>query len=245
MIDVKNISKRFGDNQIMDDYNLHVENGEKIAIIGPSGCGKSTMFRMLLGLITPDTGQLYFNGQNIPDMTYLQLQEMRKKVGVLFQSAALFDSMTVGENVGFSLVENFHMPPNAVQARVEEILDMVEMSGYENAMPSDLSGGQKKRIGLARAIAGKPELLIYDEPTTGLDPVLSTSIEDVISRLNTQLNVTSIVVSHQKSTILRTADRIYMMNEGRLLDPESPDTIENASNPVIRRFIRGELHEPS
>ncbi|MEK7298729.1 MAG: ATP-binding cassette domain-containing protein, partial [Candidatus Margulisiibacteriota bacterium] len=161
--------------------------------------------------------------------------------GTLFQSSALFDSMTVAENVGFSLVENLRLPAGQVSDIVKDKLEWVAMSGYENQMPSQLSGGQRKRVGLARALAADPEIMLYDEPTTGLDPITSTHIEDLIVKLTQTRRVTSVVVSHQISTILRTADKIYMMYEGQLLPPESPATIANSADPRIREFIRGGL----
>ena len=166
---------------------------------------------------------------------------MRMKVGMLFQSAALFDSMTVGENVAFSWCENQGEDYNNITHKVDEILDMVDMSGYADEMPSSLSGGQRKRIGLARTIAMSPTVIMYDEPTTGLDPILSTSIENLIVKLSKEFGITTIMVSHQKSTILRTVDTIYMMNNANLMYAGTPETVENSENDLVRNFMSGGL----
>ena len=239
VIEIKNLTKKFEDKVILSGVNLTVERGERIAIIGPSGCGKSTLLRLVMGLQKPDSGKILLDGVDVLTMDKQDLKTARLKFGILFQSAALFDSMTVEENVGFSPFENLKLPSSKVKQIVKEKLSLVEMEGYEKFMPSDLSGGQKKRIGLARALASNPEVLLYDEPTTGLDPILSTIIEDLIVKLNNQLSVTSIIVTHQHSTIFRTADKIYMMTKGQLLPPENPMTIVESENEVIREFIHG------
>lgn len=238
-ISFQDIYKRFEAKQVIQGLNLDIEKGERIAIIGPSGCGKSTLLRLLMGLQPIDRGNIQVAGHTINGMDEEALKNIRLKFGMLFQSGALFDSMTVEENVGFSLRENLKLPPDKVRRLVREKLDMVNMAGYGSHMPSDLSGGQKKRIGLARAIAAEPEIILYDEPTTGLDPVSSTIIENLIVDLAEKLQITSIVVTHQHSTIMRTADQIYMMHNGTLLAPETPATIMHSTDPNIRYFIRG------
>ena len=221
--------------------SLDIKCGEKVAIIGPSGCGKSTLLRLIMGLQRPDSGSIWMDGQDITHMDEEGLQQVRLKCTMLFQSGALFDSMNVADNVAFIPRENLGLSEDKVQQIVKEKLAMVEMGGTEHHMPSDLSGGMKKRIGLARAIAGDPEIVLYDEPTTGLDPILSTNIEDLIVKLNTQLKITTVVVTHQLSTIFRTADKIYLMHEGRLLPPETPSSITSSANPYVQYFIRGGL----
>lgn len=240
MIELKNVSKAFDGRQILRNVSLRVEAGERIAIIGPSGCGKSTLLRLIMGLHPPDTGDVFVFGENIHTAGKKRLLEIREKIGILFQSGALFDSMNVYDNIAFPLVENRAMPHKKTQEIVMEKLKIVDMLGFENHDPADLSGGQRKRIGLARALADNPQIMLYDEPTTGLDPILSTSIEDLIVRLSDKLQVTSITVTHQISTILRTADKIYMVHEGRLLDPETPSTIMTATS-IYGDFIRGGL----
>lgn len=241
MIVLKNISKTFAGHKVIDELNLTVEKGERIAIIGPSGIGKSTLLRLILGLYLPDSGHIHIQGKDITNMHPVFIRHLRLKFGMVFQSSALFDSLTVAHNVAFPLIENYQLNKTQIERRVAETLALVGMTGYESVMPSSLSGGQKKRISLARAIVTKPEIILYDEPTTGLDPVLSTNIEDLIVKLNDQLKTTSIVVTHQISTILRVADKIYLMKEGKLLPPETPKSIMASSDPVIRNFIKGGL----
>lgn len=237
MIRISNLSLQFDHKPVIRNLNLTVEKGERVAIIGPSGCGKSTLLRLIIGLEKPDSGDIFIDSKNISHMDEEGLKKIRLKFGMLFQSSALFDSMTVEENVGFSLVENLNAKDPLLTKKVQEKLALVKMAGTEKLMPSDLSGGMKKRIGLARAIAADPEIILYDEPTTGLDPIRSTHIEDLIVSLADHLCVTSVVVTHQHSTILRTADKIYYMHEGVLLPWESPKSIKASQNPLIRDFF--------
>jgi phospholipid/cholesterol/gamma-HCH transport system ATP-binding protein len=241
MIVIEGLKKSFGDKHVVRGIDLTVQRGEKIAIIGASGCGKSTTLRLLMGLHPADDGKIIIDGQDVCKMDMEQMKRLRMKFGFLFQSGALFDFMTVEENVSFPLIENTMLPKHKIKERVKTVLKLVEMSGTEHLMPSDLSGGMRKRIGLARAIAPEPQIILYDEPTTGLDPVLSTNIEDLIVKLSDQTEVTSITVTHQISTIMRTADNIYMVDEGRLLDPETPASIRKSKNDIVRNFINGGL----
>lgn len=242
MIDISGLCKSFEGVHVVRNFSLHVDQGEKIAIVGRSGCGKSTILRLILRLICPDRGKICINGRDIVTMSEADLVHQRSEIGLLFQSAALFDSMNVQDNVGFALRYGTKTyTENEIRYRVNEALEMVEMSGYETYMTSKLSGGQKKRIGLARALVSKPKVMLYDEPTTGLDPILSTSIEDLIVRLSDNLNVTSVVVTHQRSTIRRTADKIYYMHEGSLLPPETPATIHESTQERYKTFYRGGL----
>ena len=241
MIYLSEVVKSFDGEPILKGVDLTIETGEKVAIIGPSGCGKSTLLRLMMGFYFPDSGSVAIDGEDLLSLSPKALRNLRLKFGMLFQSAALFDSMTVAENVSFSLVENQGMSFKDAKKNVEDLLELVGMGGAQNKMPADLSGGMRKRIGLARAIASHPKIVLYDEPTTGLDPILSTQIEDLIVKLNNQLNITSVVVTHQFSTILRTADKIYLMHDGRLLPPETPETIMKSENPYIREFMSGGL----
>ena len=218
MIELRDVVVEFEDKRILDGVNWTVEAQDRFSIIGESGCGKSTLLKLILGLVHPTSGDILYKGKSLLNMTKLERQQMRMEIGMLFQSAALFDSMTVGENVSFSLRENLDLSCEACEDRVQELLEMVDMTGTQDQMPSSLSGGQKKRIGLARTIAVEPSVMLYDEPTTGLDPVLTTSIENLIVKLGKEMGITTIVVSHQKSTFLRTVDKIYMMTKGKLIE---------------------------
>ena len=241
MINLKNLVKSYGDKEIIKGLSLSVSEGERVTIIGPSGCGKSTLLRLLMGLHFADSGEISVDGQVLSRLSEKELQRIRLKFGMLFQSGALFDSMTVFDNVAFPLRECFSFSESDISDIVSEKLTMVGMPNSGHLMPSDLSGGMRKRIGLARAIAGNPSIILYDEPTTGLDPILSTTIEDLIVKMNVEMNCTSIIVTHQISTILRTADKIYMMYKGQLLPAELPDSIFESSNEVVRDFITGGL----
>ncbi len=240
MIELIDIWKSYDERPIIRGLSLTVQRGEKISIIGPSGCGKSTLLRLILGLHRPDSGQIIVDGQDITKMSTEALKDVRARIGMLFQSAALFDSMTVGGNVAFPLEETGGFAAGEIETIVAEKLDMVEMAGAEEKDPAELSGGQRKRVGLARALARSPEVMLYDEPTTGLDPILSTNIENLIVKLNDQLHVTSIIVTHQISTILRVSDKIYMMQDGQLMPPQTPETIGSAGN-LYTTFINGGL----
>lgn len=237
-----NVFKAFDGKQILTNLNLLIDSSERITIIGPSGSGKSTILKLLLGLIPVDSGQILVDDVDISRLSVKQLSLVRAKIGLLFQSAALFDSLTVLENVQFPLTENItRLTDIEVKHRVREALELVEMTGFENEFPASLSGGQRKRIGLARALVMRPEVLVYDEPTTGLDPVLSTNIENLINKMALELNITSITVTHQISTILRTSEKIYFLDNGGLCPAENPDTIFTSPNDKIRRFIKGNL----
>jgi len=238
MIKIRQLIKSYRDRLVINGLDLSVEAGEKIAIIGPSGCGKSTLLRLIMGLHEPDNGVITVAGATVSGISQTDQRLVRRHIGMLFQSAALFDSLSVFDNIAFPL-ESTDDSDLVIRDRVLELLHLVGMTGYERAYPHELSGGQRKRVGLARALALKPKIMLYDEPTTGLDPVLSTSIEDLMVDLNRQFAVTSIVVTHQVSTIFRTADRIYLMRDGQLLPAVSPSEIDQ--NEAYRVFVRGGL----
>ncbi|MFA5879747.1 MAG: ATP-binding cassette domain-containing protein [Candidatus Margulisiibacteriota bacterium] len=242
MIKLTNLKKSFEKKMVVNNLNLFIDKGDKIAIIGPSGCGKSTLLRLILGLQSLDGGSIKINDTELTQLSFKELSKLRQKFGLLFQSSALFDSMNVFENVAFGLIENLKLSPKEIKKIVKEKLKLVEMPGTENLMPSELSGGMKKRIGLARAIATEPEIMLYDEPTTGLDPIRSKNIEHLINKLNRDLNITSIVITHQISTMLNTADKIYLMAKGRLLEPETPDSIFHSKKEEMQIFINGGEH---
>lgn len=238
MINISNLVKTYRARRVVDHLQLSINQGEKVAIIGPSGCGKSTLLRLIAGLHRPDSGQIHVLGQPIHELSTADLTALRSQIGILFQSAALFDSLTVYENIAFPF-DMASETPKSIKKRVMDLLALVGMSDFEGSYPHELSGGQKKRIGLARALALQPKIMLYDEPTTGLDPVLSTSIEDLIVHLNQQFAVTSVVVTHQVSTVFRTADRVFLMQDGRLLPPVQPHEIDD--HPDYRVFVRGGL----
>lgn len=241
MIKIQELSKDFGEKSIIRDVSLDIPEGQKLAVIGPSGCGKSTLLRLLIGIDRPTKGNINIDGTDIGLLDQEELMSVRRKIGMVFQSSALFDSMNVFENVAFGLRQREEIKEAEIRDRVRQKLRMVDLDGTQEYMPSELSGGMQKRISLARAIAGDPKIMLYDEPTTGLDPVTSTNIEDLINKLNKEMNVTSIVVTHQLSTIFRTSDRIVMLHEGRMIEAGSVRETMNSSDPVISNFIKGGL----
>ncbi|MBN2382961.1 ATP-binding cassette domain-containing protein [bacterium] len=237
VIIMKDVSKSFGPKKVLDHMDLTIEAGESIVIIGGSGIGKSVTIKHIIGLLKPDDGSVTVYGQEVATLPDRELYDLRKKFGMLFQGAALFDSMTVAENVSFYLDQHTNLKPDQKKSIVAEKLSMVGMSGRENAKPADLSGGMRKRVGLARAIAGNPEIMLYDEPTTGLDPIMGDIINNLIVKLNKELKVTSITITHDMSSAFKIADRIAMIHQGKIIQIDTPDQIRNSSNPIVREFI--------
>ena len=236
---LKDIHKAFGSNQVLRGFSLEVQEGETLAIVGQSGTGKSVALKHVVGLLKPDRGEVWVDGQNVGTMTQEQLYEVRRNVGYVFQFAALFDSLTIGENVGLGLMRIPGMTEDVIEERVAESLKLVELEGYEERYPAQLSGGQKKRAGLARAIATQPSYLLYDEPTTGLDPVTTTVIDRLIIRTREELKVTSVVITHDMASAYRVADRIGMLYEGIIRFMGTPDEVKACPDPVVRGFIEG------
>ncbi len=236
------ISKAFGPKQVLKGVSMDFPPGKISVIIGPSGCGKSTVLRLLLGLIPPDDGAIFVGEQDVTRFNSLEWQRMRESMGMVFQSGALFDSMTVGENVSFVLREHTRMPAEDMARLVSEKLAVVGLAGTENLYPTELSGGMQKRVAIARAIVRNPSLILYDEPTTGLDPATSTIIEDLIVRVSKESGAASVVVTHQLSTIFRTADRITMLHQGRVLESGTPEEMKESPEPMVSGFLRGEPH---
>ncbi|MCX5751467.1 MAG: ABC transporter ATP-binding protein [Candidatus Saganbacteria bacterium] len=242
LINIKNLHKSFGKKEVLQGVSLDVEQGETIAIIGPSGCGKSTLLRILLGLDSADSGSIFIEGEDICTISASAFQKIREKIGMVFQSSALFDSLSVAENVVFGLRETRkHLSEKELDRVASEKLSLVGLQGTEKLMPGELSGGMQKRVSLARAIAYNPKIILYDEPTTGLDPLTSVTIENLINKLSNELKVTSIVVTHQLSTIFRTASRIIMLDNGNFVVVGTKDDALKSSNPVIREFIEAGL----
>ena len=237
MINIQNITKVFDKNVVLDNVSIDIPEGQKLAIVGPSGCGKSTLLRLILRLEDPTSGKILIDNQNVSILSEDALVDLRKKIGMVFQSSALFDSMSVSDNISFALREHTNMTERDIYLKVAEKLALVGLSGKENLMPSELSGGMQKRVGIARALAFDPKIILYDEPTAGLDPVTSLNIEKLINELNKGLKVTSIIVTHQLSTIFRTADKIVMIHEGKLRVTGDAQEAKNSKDPVIRDFM--------
>jgi len=219
--------------------SFRIENGESVAIIGRSGCGKSVLLKQLIGLMQPDTGEVLIDGENIVPMNERQLLRVRRKFGMVFQGSALFDSMTVAENVAFGLRRHEHLTEVEIARRVAETLEMVDLPGTETKNPAELSGGMRKRVGLARAIVYEPQIVLYDEPTTGLDPIVSDSIDKLILRVRDRLDVTTVVVTHDMRSARRLGQRIMMLHNQRIYATGTPDEIFNSQDPVVRRFVEG------
>ena len=239
MIAVRGLTKRIGRQEILRGIDLTVGKGETLVIIGRSGGGKSVLLKHLIGLMQPDEGEIWIDGQNIIGLSERKLAAIRRKVGILFQGGALFDSMTVEENIAFPLRERGERDPKVLRERVNEMLEVMEMEGQQRKMPVNLSGGMKKRVGLARAIIRRPSCILYDEPTSGLDPVVSDSINRLIRRLQERFHVTSIVVTHDMKSAFHLADHIAYLHEGRIYYYGTPPELQVSSDPLLQDFLLG------
>lgn len=239
MIEVRDLKKSFGTQQVLDGVNFRIEKGESVVIIGRSGGGKSVLLKLLIGLNKPDAGQVLIEDKDIVCMDERALLDVRRNFGMLFQGAALFDSMTVAENVGFAFRRNRELSAKEIAQKVTEALVVVDLPGTENKKPSELSGGMKKRVGLARAIVYQPQIVLYDEPTTGLDPIVSDSIDQLIIRVRDRLKVTTVVVTHEMRSARRVGQRILMLHDKKIHFSGTPDEIFNSTDPVVRHFIDG------
>ena len=239
MIELKNVSMSFQDRRILDDVSLQVQPGEIMVVIGPSGAGKSTLLRLMIGLLKPDAGQIWVDGREISHLDEDELNKIRRNMGMVFQYSALFDSMTVGENVAFGIRQHTKMPEEEILRVIRRTLRMVGLMGRENAMPSELSGGMKKRVSLARAIALNPKIVLYDEPTSGLDPVMSATINRLIMSTRRILGVTAVVVTHDMESAFTIADRIAMMYDEKIIAIGTPDEFRQSANPVVQQFVSG------
>lgn len=241
MIKVTNVNKSFGKKKVLENINLEIQPGEIMVLMGASGCGKSTLLRLLIGLLKPTEGEIWIDGQEVSRMSEDQLNEVRKKMGMVFQYSALFDFLTVGENVAFGLRQHTTCSEEDILKNVSRKLKMVGLGGSENVMPSELSGGMKKRVSLARAIAGNPRIVLYDEPTAGLDPIMSSVIDRLIVSCRDRLDITSVVVTHHMESAFRIADRMAMISEGKILAVGTPEEIKNSSDTTVQQFIHGWL----
>ena len=239
MIEITELYKSFGDNNVLRGINLVINEGQTFAIIGRSGCGKSVLLKHIVGLLEPDSGTVKIEGQDISKLDENGLYKIRTKFGFLFQGAALFDSLNVEENISLSLIENdYGFSQKEIAQKVEEKLELVGLPGIQKLKPSELSGGMRKRVGLARALINDPKYILYDEPTTGLDPVMSDSIDELIRELAEKLNVTSIVVTHDMFSVKNVAHKIAMMHEGKIYFNGTPEEVLSSNDPVVKGFIQ-------
>jgi phospholipid/cholesterol/gamma-HCH transport system ATP-binding protein len=244
MIELRDIHKSFDSKVVLSGVNLKVEKGESVVVIGGSGSGKSVLLKHIIGLLKPDKGTVIINSTDLAQLDEDGLNEMRKRFGMLFQSAALFDSMTVWENVGFGLKRHTRLTDREIKEIAVQKLGLVGLVNIENLMPSELSGGMKKRVGLARAIAMEPEILLYDEPTTGLDPIMADAINDLIVKMREKLNVTSVAITHDMKSAYRIADTVAMLYNGAIIVKGTPEEIRHTADPVVRQFIEGRAEGP-
>ncbi|HAK59285.1 MAG TPA: ABC transporter ATP-binding protein [Nitrospiraceae bacterium] len=244
MIEITNLHKSFGDSQVLRGVDLTVHQGESLTVIGGSGSGKSVLLKHIIGLLFPDMGQVSIDGKVVNRLDEAGLNEIRKKFGMLFQGAALFDSLTVWENVGFALAQHTKLSAKEIRELATQKLALVGLKGIEDKMPADLSGGMKKRVGLARAIAMDPAIILYDEPTTGLDPISADAINDLIVDLRKKLGGTSVSITHDMQSAYKISDRIAMLYKGQIQETGTPDEIKGTSNPIVRQFITGSAVGP-
>jgi len=243
LIELRHVYKRFGWLEVLNDINLRIEKGKCLVIIGVSGSGKSVLLKHIVGLLKPDRGEVWFSDHRIDNLAERDLMKVRPRFGFLFQQGALFDSDTVAQNIAFPLAEHTDKKPDEIAKIVEQKLRMVGLSGAGGKMPAELSGGQRKRVALARAIALDPEVILYDEPTTGLDPIRSDVINELILKLQHELDVTSIVVTHDMASAMKVADRIVMLFDGKLIFDGTAEEIRNTNNETVKRFVLGEANE--
>jgi phospholipid/cholesterol/gamma-HCH transport system ATP-binding protein len=239
MIILDNVYKAFGDKRVLQGFSLEVQEGETMVIIGYSGTGKSVAIKHIVGLLTPDRGTVFVDDQEVPRLSRRDLSELRASIGYVFQFAALFDSMTIGDNVAMGLRKRGTMTDEEINHRVAEVLDLVDLPNVEDKFPAELSGGMRKRVGLARAIALRPKYILYDEPTTGLDPVTSAVIDQLMIRMRDRLGVTSIVITHDMRSAFRVGTRIAMLHEGKVRQVGTVEEIRNTRDDVVRQFVEG------
>jgi phospholipid/cholesterol/gamma-HCH transport system ATP-binding protein len=244
MIRIIDLHKSFGPKKVLRGINLAIEKGETMVVIGQSGSGKSVLIKHLIGLLKPDSGEIYVEDVEITHLRDDELMRITKKFGLLFQGAALFDSMTVAENVRFGLERYTRLSEEEMQKRVAESLGLVGLSEAECLMPFELSGGMKKRVGLARAIAYRPEIMLYDEPSTGIDPIRADAINDLINKLKCDMGITSVVITHDMVSSYKIADRIAMLYDGEIIEVGTPGEIRSSENAIIQQFIHGQADGP-
>jgi phospholipid/cholesterol/gamma-HCH transport system ATP-binding protein len=244
VIEIRGLHKRFGTNVVLDGLDLTVPAGRNTVVIGGSGTGKSVLIKCVVGLLRADAGEILIDGEDVTKMDERELVRVRRKFGMLFQGSALFDSMNVEDNIAFALRRMHRYPERQIRTVVEEKLAMVGLRDIQHLMPAELSGGMKKRVGLARAIASEPEILLYDEPTTGLDPIMADVINELIISLRESLGVTSISITHDMASAYKIADQIAMLYKGRIIETGTPEQIRTSANPVVSQFVAGRAQGP-
>ena len=244
VIKIENLVKEFGGMRVLDGINLEVYKGETLVIVGGSGCGKSTLLRHIIGQLRPDSGKVYLFGEDITKINEDEMDRLKKRFGMLFQSAALFDSLTVEENIALPMMEHTKLDEHIIKIMVKMKLNQVGLRGFGHLMPSQLSGGMRKRVGLARAVALDPEIIFYDEPSAGLDPVVTAVVDKLIIDLANALSITSVVVTHDMNSVFRIADRIVMLYKGKVLQIGTKEEIQNSKNEYIQQFINGTIEGP-
>lgn len=239
VISLRQLNITFGTHTVLDNIDLDVYKGETLAVLGPSGTGKSTVLRSMIGLLEPNGGQIFIQGEDVSGLDEDGWNRLRMKMGMVFQYSALFDFLTVGENVAFGLRQHTDKSDEEIQGIVTQMLDLVGLPDTQNLYPSELSGGMKKRVGLARAIAVNPEIVLYDEPTAGLDPIMSRNISRLIKKTQEQLHVTSVLVTHDMQSAFYAADRVAMLYEGHIVAIGTAEEMKNSTNPIVKAFIEG------
>jgi len=244
MISLQHVDKTLGGRKVLDDLSFDVERGEALVIVGGSGVGKSVTLKHIIGLMKPDRGQIIVDGQDINDMKEVELNRFRRKFGMSFQEGALFDSMSVFENIAFPLRRQTKFNEQQIASRVDECLDLVHLDGVASKRPSELSGGMRRRVGFARAISLKPEILLFDEPTTGLDPVISDVIAELIVEMDRTLNTTTVTITHDMKVAFKIADRVAMLYQGRIVEEGTPEEFQQSANPIVQQFIEGRAEGP-
>jgi len=243
-LEVRNLNRSFGTRKIMQDISFQLKHGEILVIMGGSGCGKSTLLRHIIGSLKPDSGEIYIHGTEITKLDDDGMSKIRKRFGMLFQTGALFNSLTVGENVALPILESSDVAPNIAELVVRLKLELVGLTGFEHLKPAQISGGMKKRVGMARALALDPDLLFCDEPTAGLDPVMTSVIDTLTVDLTKKLGLTAVVVTHDMTSAFRIATKMIYLSEGRILASGTPDDIRNNPNPYLQQFINGHADGP-
>jgi phospholipid/cholesterol/gamma-HCH transport system ATP-binding protein len=244
MISLQHVDKTLGGKKVLDDMSIDVGRGDSFVIVGGSGVGKSVTIKHIIGLIKPDRGHVVVDGQDITEMRPVDLNRFRRKFGMSFQEGALFDSMSVFENIAFPLRRHTKFTEPQIRERVDECLDLVHLEGVSSNRPSELSGGMRRRVGFARAISLKPEILLFDEPTTGLDPVISDVIADLIVEMDRTLNTTTVTITHDMKVAFKIADRVAMLYKGRIVEEGTPETFQQSQNPIVQQFIQGRAEGP-